>query len=81
MMLLMNRQKLCLFFIPPSGLFDTPMLASLPEPVRKELALTIPFPQRLGDPDEFGQMVQAIIENPMMNGETVRLDGALRMQP
>ncbi len=57
------------------------MLASLPEPVRKQLALTIPFPQRLGDADEYAQMVQSIIENPMVNGAVIRLDGALRMQP
>ena len=63
------------------GLFDTPLLASLPEAVRQELALSIPFPQRLGDPDEYAHLVQALIENPMMNGEVIRLDGALRMQP
>jgi 3-hydroxyacyl-CoA dehydrogenase/3-hydroxy-2-methylbutyryl-CoA dehydrogenase len=64
-----------------TGLFDTPLLASLPEAVRQELALSIPFPQRLGDPDEYAHLVQALIENPMMNGEVIRLDGALRMQP
>ena len=64
-----------------AGLFDTPLLASLPEAVRKELALSVPFPQRLGDPDEYAHLVQALIENPMMNGEVIRLDGALRMQP
>ena len=63
------------------GLFDTPLLASLPEVVRQELALSIPFPQRLGDPEEYAHLVQALIENPMMNGEVIRLDGALRMQP
>ena len=63
------------------GLFDTPLLAGLPEVVRQELALSIPFPQRLGDPDEYAHLVQALIENPMMNGEVIRLDGALRMQP
>jgi len=63
------------------GLFHTPMLASLPEKVRVALAKTIPFPQRLGDPSEYAHMVQAIYENPLMNGETIRLDGALRMMP
>ena len=64
-----------------TGLFDTPLLAGLPEVVCKDLALSIPFPQRLGDPDEYAHLVQALIENPMMNGEVIRLDGALRMQP
>lgn len=63
------------------GLFKTPLLASLPEQVQAELAKDIPFPQRLGDPDEYAHLVQAIIENPMMNGEVIRLDGALRMKP
>lgn len=63
------------------GLFNTPMLASLPEKVRSFLAKSIPFPQRLGEPSEYAQLVQAIYENPLMNGETIRIDGALRMQP
>lgn len=63
------------------GLFDTPMLAGLPEKARKFLAETVPFPQRLGDPAEYAQLVQSIIENPMLNGEVIRLDGSLRMQP
>ncbi|XP_067635187.1 3-hydroxyacyl-CoA dehydrogenase type-2 [Eurosta solidaginis] len=63
------------------GLFNTPMLQALPEKVRTFLAKSIPFPQRLGEPSEFAHMVQAIYENPLMNGETIRLDGALRMQP
>jgi len=63
------------------GLFETPLLMSLPEKIRKFLATTVPFPSRLGNPDEFAQLVQAIIENPMLNGEVIRLDGALRMQP
>jgi len=53
----------------------------LPEKVRNELGKTAPFPNRLGDPSEYGQLVQSIIENPMINGEVIRLDGALRMQP
>jgi len=63
------------------GLFNTPMMAALPEQVRIELAKTVPFPQKLGDPDEFAMMVQQIVENPMLNGETIRLDGAIRMAP
>ena len=57
------------------------MLTSLPEAVRKELAQTVPFPQRLGHPDEYAHLAQTIIENPVLNGEVIRLDGALRMQP
>eukprot|EP00088_Acartia_fossae_P050888 TRINITY_DN570_c0_g1_i1.p1 TRINITY_DN570_c0_g1~~TRINITY_DN570_c0_g1_i1.p1 ORF type:complete len:256 (-),score=68.95 TRINITY_DN570_c0_g1_i1:258-1025(-) len=63
------------------GLFDTPLLASLPEKVRAFLAKTVPNPSRLGYPDEFAHLVQHIILNHMMNGETIRLDGAIRMQP
>lgn len=63
------------------GLFDTPLLSSLPEKVRAFLAKTIPFPARLGKPEEFALLVQSIIQNPVLNGETIRLDGALRMQP
>lgn len=63
------------------GLFKTPLLAGLPEKVQNELANTVPNPKRLGDPDEFAHLVQAIIENHMLNGETIRLDGAIRMQP
>ncbi|XP_068719091.1 3-hydroxyacyl-CoA dehydrogenase type-2-like isoform X1 [Montipora capricornis] len=63
------------------GLFLTPLLLSLPEKVRDQLGQQVPFPSRLGDPSEFGQLVQSIIENPMINGEVIRLDGALRMQP
>uniref|UniRef100_A0A1Y1LRU1 3-hydroxyacyl-CoA dehydrogenase type-2 n=1 Tax=Photinus pyralis TaxID=7054 RepID=A0A1Y1LRU1_PHOPY len=63
------------------GLFKTPLLGDLPEKVTTFLAKSIPFPQRLGDPDEFAKLAQSIIENPMLNGEVIRLDGALRMQP
>lgn len=63
------------------GLFDTPLLQALPDKVRVQLAATVPCPARLGDPMEYGHLVQAIIENPMLNGEIIRLDGALRMQP
>ncbi|GFT09694.1 3-hydroxyacyl-CoA dehydrogenase type-2 [Nephila pilipes] len=63
------------------GLFDTPLLSKLPDNVRKELAKDVPFPKRLGKPEEFANLVQCIIENPMLNGCVIRLDGALRMQP
>lgn len=63
------------------GLFLTPMLEGLPEQVRTDLASTVPFPKRLGNPDEYARLVQSILENPMLNGEVIRLDGALRMQP
>ncbi|XP_014772162.1 3-hydroxyacyl-CoA dehydrogenase type-2 [Octopus bimaculoides] len=63
------------------GLYDTPLLAGLPEKVRKYLASTVPFPSRLGDPAEYAHLVQSVIENPMLNGEVIRIDGALRMAP
>ena len=63
------------------GLFDTPLLAALPEDARAALGAGIPFPSRLGKPEEFAEMVAAIVANPMLNGETIRLDGALRMPP
>jgi len=63
------------------GTFDTPMLASLPEETRQALAAQIPFPSRLGEPSEFAALALHIVENAMLNGETIRLDGALRMPP
>lgn len=63
------------------GLFDTPLFAALPDDARNALGQSIPFPKRLGFPSEYAQLVQQIIENPMLNGETIRLDGALRMAP
>ena len=63
------------------GLFDTPLLALLPQEQRDALGAQAPFPPRLGRPEEFGQLAAAIVENPMLNGETIRLDGAIRMQP
>lgn len=63
------------------GLFETPMMAALPQEARDSLGKSVPFPARLGRPSEFAQLVQSIIENPMLNGETIRLDGALRMAP
>lgn len=63
------------------GLFDTPMLAGLPESARQALAGSVPYPARLGDPAEYADLVEHIVTNPMLNGETIRLDGALRMAP
>ena len=63
------------------GLFDTPLLAALPAQVKEELGRTVPFPNRLGQPSEYAQLALAILANPMLNGETIRLDGALRMPP
>jgi 3-hydroxyacyl-CoA dehydrogenase / 3-hydroxy-2-methylbutyryl-CoA dehydrogenase len=63
------------------GTFDTPLLGALPEEARTELGQAIPFPSRLGDPAEFAALAVHIVENQMLNGETVRLDGALRMPP
>jgi NAD(P)-dependent dehydrogenase (short-subunit alcohol dehydrogenase family) len=63
------------------GIFMTPMLAGLPQDVQDSLGKQVPFPARLGRPTEFAQMVQSIVEIPTLNGETIRLDGAIRMQP
>ncbi len=63
------------------GLFDTPLLASLPEEARASLGKQVPHPSRLGNPDEYGALAVHIIENPMLNGEVIRLDGAIRMAP
>ncbi len=63
------------------GLFDTPLLAALPEDARTALGAGIPFPSRLGRPEEYARLVEQIVANPMLNGETIRLDGALRMPP
>ena len=63
------------------GLFDTPMLGMLPDEARQHLAAGIPHPRRLGRPEEFAALVRHIVENPMINGEVIRLDGALRMPP
>ncbi|WP_226680868.1 3-hydroxyacyl-CoA dehydrogenase [Sutcliffiella horikoshii] len=63
------------------GLFHTPMFDSLPAEARDSLGKMVPFPSRLGYPEEYAQLVQSIIENPMLNGDTIRLDGAIRMQP
>lgn len=63
------------------GIFATPMLLGMPQDVQDALGAQVPFPSRLGKPEEYAQLVVAIIENPMMNGETIRLDGAIRMAP
>jgi len=63
------------------GIFDTPLMAGLPEPARQSLAQQVPFPPRLGRPEEYAQLARHIIENEMLNGAVIRLDGALRMQP
>lgn len=63
------------------GIFLTPMVAGMPEEVQKSLGLQVPFPPRLGRPDEFASLVASIYGNTMINGETIRLDGAIRMQP
>jgi NAD(P)-dependent dehydrogenase (short-subunit alcohol dehydrogenase family) len=63
------------------GVFETPMLAGLPEPAREALGAAIPYPSRLGRPEEYADLVVAIARNQMLNGEVIRLDGALRMAP
>jgi NAD(P)-dependent dehydrogenase (short-subunit alcohol dehydrogenase family) len=73
-----NRIRVCA--IAP-GLFDTPLLAGLPEDARAALGAQVPHPARLGRPEEFAALAAHIVENPMLNGEVIRLDGALRMPP
>jgi NAD(P)-dependent dehydrogenase (short-subunit alcohol dehydrogenase family) len=63
------------------GLFDTPLLARLPENIKASLGASVPFPPRLGRPEEYAALALHILENPMLNGETIRLDGAIRMAP
>ena len=63
------------------GLFNTPMVAGLPEEVKGALERLVPFPSRLGHPEEYAALVCHVLENRMLNGETIRLDGALRMPP
>ncbi|MCU1664448.1 MAG: hypothetical protein QOI36_3058 [Pseudonocardiales bacterium] len=63
------------------GLFDTPLLAALPEEARESLGKQVPHPSRLGDPSEYGALALHIVANPMLNGEVIRLDGAIRMAP
>jgi NAD(P)-dependent dehydrogenase (short-subunit alcohol dehydrogenase family) len=63
------------------GVFDTPLMAGLPKAAQESLAQQIPFPSRFGRPDEYAALVRHIIENEMLNGEVIRIDGALRMPP
>ena len=63
------------------GLFETPMLGVVPKEIQDSLSAAVPFPRRLGKPEEFARLALAIIDNPMLNGEVIRIDGALRMQP
>ena len=63
------------------GIFDPPMMAGLPEEARDSLGRQVPFPPRLGRPEEYAELVKHIIENEMLNGEVIRLDGAIRMAP
>lgn len=76
----LSRNGIRVMTIAP-GLFDTPLLAALPEEARISLGQQVPFPSRLGQPSEYALLAASIIENPMLNGETIRLDGAIRMSP
>jgi len=74
------RHRIRVMTIAP-GIFDTPMLAALPEEARESLGEQVPFPSRLGKPEEYAALVEHIVENEMLNGEVIRLDGAIRMAP
>jgi NAD(P)-dependent dehydrogenase (short-subunit alcohol dehydrogenase family) len=76
----LSRELIRVCTIAP-GLFKTPLLGSLPEEAQRSLGQQVPHPARLGDPDEYGALAVHIVENPMLNGETIRLDGAIRMAP
>jgi NAD(P)-dependent dehydrogenase (short-subunit alcohol dehydrogenase family) len=76
----LSRELIRVVTIAP-GLFDTPLLAGLPEAAKESLGKQVPHPSRLGKPDEYGALAVHIIENPMLNGEVIRLDGAIRMAP
>ena len=76
----LSRNGIRVMTIAP-GIFDTPLLAGLPEKARISLGEQVPFPSRLGNPEEFGLLAKHIVENPMLNGEVIRLDGAIRMAP
>jgi NAD(P)-dependent dehydrogenase (short-subunit alcohol dehydrogenase family) len=76
----LSREGIRVVTIAP-GIFDTPLLGALPEPARVSLGQQVPFPKRLGQPKEYAALVQHIVENNMLNGETIRLDGAIRMAP
>ncbi|MEF9482164.1 MULTISPECIES: 3-hydroxyacyl-CoA dehydrogenase [unclassified Ralstonia] len=76
----LSRDGIRVMTIAP-GIFETPMLLGMPAEVQDALGKMVPFPPRLGKPAEYAQLARAIVENPMLNGETIRLDGAIRMQP
>lgn len=76
----LSRSGIRVMTIAP-GLFETPLLASLPEEARLSLGQQVPFPSRLGRPEEYAMLAKSILENPMLNGEVIRLDGAIRMGP
>ncbi|CAN5746337.1 3-hydroxyacyl-CoA dehydrogenase [soil metagenome] len=76
----LSRELIRVMTIAP-GLFKTPLLAGLPEEAQASLGKQVPHPARLGDPDEYGALAAHIVENPMLNGEVIRLDGAIRMAP
>lgn len=76
----LSRSGIRVMTIAP-GLFETPMLLGMPKDVQDALGAMVPFPPRLGKPDEYAMLVRQIVENPMLNGEVIRLDGAIRMQP
>jgi NAD(P)-dependent dehydrogenase (short-subunit alcohol dehydrogenase family) len=76
----LSRSGIRVMTIAP-GIFETPMLLGMPEEVQDALGKMVPFPSRLGKPFEYAQLAKSIIENTMLNGETIRLDGAIRMQP
>lgn len=76
----LSRSGIRVMTIAP-GIFETPMLLGMPKEVQDALGRMVPFPSRLGRPDEYAHLAKAIIENVMLNGETIRLDGAIRMQP
>ena len=76
----LSRNAIRVMTIAP-GIFETPMLLGMPQEVQDALGTMVPFPSRLGKPDEYAQLAKSIIENMMLNGESIRLDGAIRMQP
>ncbi|MBV8260865.1 MAG: SDR family oxidoreductase, partial [Paraburkholderia sp.] len=76
----LSRSGIRVMTIAP-GIFETPMLLGMPKEVQDALGATVPFPPRLGKPEEYAMLVKHIVENPMLNGEVIRLDGAIRMQP
>jgi NAD(P)-dependent dehydrogenase (short-subunit alcohol dehydrogenase family) len=76
----LSRDGIRVMTIAP-GIFETPMLMTMPQEVRDSLGKQVPFPSRLGKPEEYASLVKSIVENEMLNGETIRLDGAIRMAP